>query len=131
MNEDALPRGLFFLAGAASGLALGFYLHSEKGNALRQKLSEHWGDILEGLGDRAQERLDELLSTLNTALEKGLDLAEILDGQLQQNRSEIGQDATEAMETAGVSFENGMEKARAHLEEKYKVAGLPPANANR
>lgn len=131
MNEDALPRGLFFLAGAASGLALGFYLHSEKGSALRQKLSEHWGDILEGWGEHAQERLEELLSILNTTLEKGLDLAEILDGQLQQNRSEIGRDATEAMETAGVSFENGMEKARARLEEKFKVAGLPPANANR
>ena len=131
MNEDALPRGLFFLAGAASGLALGFYLHSEKGNALRQKLSEHWGDILEGWGEHAQERLEELLSILNTTLEKGLDLAEILDGQLQQNRSETGRDATEAMETAGVSFENGMEKARARLEEKFKVAGLPPANANR
>ena len=37
MNNDAFPRGLFFLAGAASGFALGIYLHSEKGSALREQ----------------------------------------------------------------------------------------------
>ncbi len=126
MNNDAIPRGLFFLAGAASGLALGYYLHSEKGSALRKQLAEHWGGTWEDLGERAQEQLAELLQHLNTALDQGLNYAEILEQLLRQNLTEVSEETNEALEDAGTSFENGMERARARLQQKFDAAGLPP-----
>ena len=124
MNNDALPRGLSFLAGAAAGLALGYYLHSEKGSALRQKITENWGDVLDDLGGRTQEHLADLLTVLSDALDKGLNLADLAENQLQQNREQVAEDAGNTLEDAETSFENGMDRARARLQQKFKEAGL-------
>lgn len=126
MNNDALPRGLFFLAGAASGLALGYYLHSEKGSALRQQLTEQWGDTWDELSERTQEQMAELLQRLNAALDDGLNFVEMLEPLLRQQMTEAGGEASEALEDAEASFETGMERARARLQQKFDAAGLPP-----
>lgn len=124
MNNDALPRGLFFLAGAASGLALGLYLHSDKGSALREQLTEHWEDLLENLGERAQEQFGELLSSLNAALEKGLLFVDDLEQQMEEGLETTGAEADDFMEDAEASFEQGMDRAKARLRQKFNDAGL-------
>ena len=124
MNNDILPRSLSFLAGASAGLALGFYLHSEKGSALRQQLTERWGEALDALGERAQEQFSDLLHALTEALDKGLDLVEVLDNQLHQNVTDARDEVSDAIDDAETSFENGMDKARARLEQKFNEAGL-------
>ncbi len=124
MNNDALPRGLSFLAGAAAGLVLGYYLHSEKGSALRQKITENWGDVLDDLGGRTQEHLDDLITLLSDALDKGLSFADLAGNQLQENVEQVGDDADDARDDAETSFENGMDRARERLQQKFKEAGV-------
>lgn len=124
MNNEAIPRGLSFLAGAAAGLALGYYLHSEKGNALRQQLGENWNNIFDDIGDYAREHLADLLKSLNSALDNGLNVAELIDDQFRDNLTEVTENAEAALEDAESSFENGMEKARTKLLLKYAEQGL-------
>lgn len=124
MNDDALPRGLSFLAGAAAGLALGYYLHSEKGSALKAQLSGNWHDALDDLGDYAREHLGELLKSLDSALGKGVNLAEMIDEQFREDLGEVADNAGEALEDAESSFENGMDKARSRLLQKFAEQGL-------
>ena len=124
MNNDVLPRGLSFLAGAAAGLALGYYLHSEKGSALREKITENWGDVLDDLGARTQEHLADLIALLSDALDKGLSFADLAENQLEQNVEQVVEDAGNALEDAESSFENGMDRARARLQQKFMEAGL-------
>lgn len=124
MDNDALPRGLSFLAGAAAGLALGYYLHSEKGSALKAQLSGNWHDALDDLGEYAREHLGELLKSLDTTLGKGFNLAEMIDEQFREDLSEVAENAGEALEDAESSFENGMDKARSRLLQKFAEQGL-------
>lgn len=124
MNNDTLPRGLSFLAGAAVGLALGYYLHSEKGSALKAQLSGSWHEAFDDLGDYAREHLGQLLKSLDSTLGKGLNLAEIIDEQFREDLSEVAENAGEALEDAESSFENGMDKARFRLMQKFLEAGL-------
>lgn len=126
MNNDALPRGLTFAAGVATGLALGYYLQSEKGAALRERLAGHWNEALEDLGDKAREQLDQLLEMLNAVMEKGLNYAEILEENLEQNLSEASDEARQVAEDVEITFESGMDKARALLRQKFLDAGLTP-----
>ena len=125
MNKEVVPRGLFFLAGAATGFALGVYLYSDKGSALRGQLQEHWDELLETFGERAREQLEALLARLNTALEKGLSIADDLEDQFDLDLEGMEEDTREAMEDAETSFENGMDKARARLRQKFAAAGIP------
>lgn len=124
MNNEAIPRGLSFLAGAAAGLALGYYLHSEKGSALKQQLGENWNNIFDDIGDYAREHLADLLKSLNSALDNGLNVAELIDDQFRDNLTEVTENAEAALEDAESSFENGMEKARTKLLLKYAEQGL-------
>lgn len=124
MNNEAIPRGLSFLAGAAAGLALGYYLHSEKGSALKQQLGENWNNIFDDIGDYAREHLADLLKSLNSALDNGLNVAELIDDQFRDNLTEVTENAEAVLEDAESSFENGMEKARTKLLLKYAEQGL-------
>lgn len=124
MDNDALPRGLSFLAGAAAGLALGYYLHSEKGSALKAQLSGNWHDALDDLGEYAREHLGELLKSLDSTLGKGFNLAEMIDEQFREELSDVAENAGEALEDAESSFENGMDKARSRLLQKFAEQGL-------
>lgn len=119
-----LPRGLAFLAGTATGLALGYFLHSEKGAALRSQLSETWGDTFRALGERLQDQMGDLVTALGGAMDNGAGFVELLEQQLQQQFSETAEDAQESLEAAETSFENGMDKARARLQQKFANAGL-------
>lgn len=124
MNNDAIPRGLSFLAGAAAGLALGYYLHSEKGQSLKAQLGEKWGDAFDDLGEYAREHLGDLLKTLSGTLEQGINFAEVIDNQFRENLSEVAENAGEALEDAETSFESGMDKAKNKLMKKFAEAGL-------
>lgn len=120
MNNDAIPRSLFFLAGAGAGLAFGYYLYSEDGEELREQLRKYWDDFLQIVADGTQEQVNTLLANLNTVLEKGLQLAEDLGEDVQES----GEDAMDLIEDAGSSFEAGLNKARATLQRKLALAGL-------
>ena len=124
MNTEVLPRSLSFLAGAAAGLALGYYLHSEKGSALRNSLSEQLGETLEGLGEQVQDQLSELIAVLGDALEKGLGSAEGLQQAMQENLSGAVAQTKDALEDAEESFEHGMDKAKTRLLRKFAEAGV-------
>ncbi len=124
MKNEFIPRSLAFLAGTATGLALGYYLHSEKGKALREQLGDYWEEALEDLGERAKEHLDDLIAALGAALEKGMNAAEILDDELRENSTGAIDDVRETIHDAEQSFEHGMDKARFNLQQKFNAAGL-------
>ncbi|MBL7776439.1 MAG: YtxH domain-containing protein [Saprospiraceae bacterium] len=124
MNNDAFPRGLFFLAGAATGFALGMYLASDKGSALREQLSGYWDQLVDTLGDRAEEKMQELLARLDDLLENGALLLENLEAEVDQEIEETGGELREFAEDAEHSFESGMDRARARLQQKFVQAGL-------
>lgn len=126
MNNEAIPRSLFFLAGAASGLALGLYLHSENGRAFREQLGENWDKLLDSFGDQAQDQINLLLKNLNVFLEKGMELTESLEDQFTENVQSVGEEALDQLEAVENSFESGMEKARMELQRKLENAGLGP-----
>ena len=128
MNKDSLPRGLYFLAGAAAGLAIGIYLNSEKGSALREQLAEHWDTLVDTIGEGAQEKMFELRASLNELLEKGLllldNLTEYLEEDIPETLAEVEDDAADLAEEVESYFESGMEKARVRLEQQFAKAGL-------
>lgn len=122
MKKDTLV----FLAGAATGLAIGVYLSSEKGSKLREQLSEHWDTLVETLGAGAQEKMEELLGTLNDLFEKGLVLVENLDLGIQDEIQEVKAEMDDLTEEAETAFEAGMGKARLRLQQQFAKAGLKP-----
>ena len=124
MKNDAIPRSLFFLAGAASGLALGYYLHTEKGRALREHLNENWEDWLETIGEQAQEQLHVLLQNLNQVLEDSALFSVIADEDEADDDNDFADEVMEQFEVAESAFEVGMTKARASLKQKLAQAGL-------
>lgn len=124
MKNDAIPRSLFFLAGAASGLALGYYLHTEKGRALREHLNENWENWLETIGEQAQEQLHVLLQNLNQVLEDSALFSMIPDEDEEADNNDFADEVLEQFEVAESAFEVGMSKARARLQEKLAQAGL-------
>ena len=130
MNNDTLPRGLFFLAGAATGLAIGIYLNSEKGSVLREQLEAHWETLVQTIGEGAREKMDELLATLNELLEKGLLLLDNVTDYLEEEIPEeeetdgIGEDISEMMDDVESYFGSGRAKARARLQQQFVKAGL-------
>jgi gas vesicle protein len=124
MNKDTLPRGLYFLAGAAAGAALGIYLNSEKGSALREQLIEHWENLLNTLGEGAQEKMDELIVTLNQLLEKGLRMVDDLEEEIEEEIEETNGELLDLAEEAESAFEAGMAKAKARMQQKLANAGL-------
>ncbi|MCB0530836.1 MAG: YtxH domain-containing protein [Lewinellaceae bacterium] len=124
MKNDAIPRSLFFLAGAASGLALGYYLHTEKGRALREHLNENWEDWLETIGEQAQEQLHVLLQNLNQVLEDSALFSVVADEDEADDDNDFADEIMEQFEVAESAFEVGMTKARASLKQKLAQAGL-------
>ena len=123
MKNETVSRGLTFLAGAAAGLALGYYLQSEKGKAFREQLGENLGDALDDLVEYGQEQIDELLKTLNLSLDKGFNFAEMIDAQFRENLGDVVEEAGDTLEDAESSFENGMDKAKNKLLKKFADAG--------
>jgi gas vesicle protein len=126
MKNETIPRGLYFLAGAAAGLAFGMYLNSEKGSALRETLSGHLDDLLQNLSESAQEQLGGLMGTLSTVVENGLAQVADLDDEIEDTASAVGEDIREAIEDAETTFESGMGKARLRLQQKFAAAGIAP-----
>ena len=124
MKNDAILRSLFFLAGAASGLALGYYLHTEKGRALREHLNENWEDWLETIGEQAQEQLHVLLQNLNQVLEDSALFSVVADEDEADDDNDFADEIMEQFEVAESAFEVGMTKARASLKQKLAQAGL-------
>ncbi|MCB9315583.1 MAG: YtxH domain-containing protein [Lewinellaceae bacterium] len=124
MKNDAIPRSLLFLAGAASGLALGYYLHTEKGRALREHLNENWEDWLETIGEQAQEQLHVLLQNLNQVLEDSALFSVVADEDEADDDNDFADEVMEQFEVAESAFEVGMTKARASLKQKLAQAGL-------
>ena len=124
MKNDAIPRSLLFLAGAASGLALGYYLHTEKGRALREHLNENWEDWLETIGEQAQEQLHVLLQNLNQVLEDSALFSVVADEDEADDDNDFADEIMEQFEVAESAFEVGMTKARASLKQKLAQAGL-------
>ncbi|MBK8965136.1 MAG: YtxH domain-containing protein [Saprospiraceae bacterium] len=125
MKNDTIPRSLFFLAGAASGLALGYYLHTEKGRALREHLNENWENWLETIGEQAQEQLNVLLQNLNQVLEdSALFSDQPEEPAAEDDDNDFADDVLEQVDMAETAFEAGMAKARASLQQKLAKAGL-------
>jgi gas vesicle protein len=126
MKNETIPRGLYFLAGAAAGLAFGMYLNSEKGSALRETLSGHLDDLLQNLSESAQEQLGGLMGSLSTVMENGLAQVADLDDEIEDTATAVGEDLREALEDAETNFETGMSKARLRLQKKFAAAGIAP-----
>jgi gas vesicle protein len=126
MKNETITRGLYFLAGAAAGIAFGMYVNSEKGNALRETLSDHLDDLVQNLSESAQEQLGGLMSTLSTAVENGLAQVANMDDEIEDAATTVGEDIRDAIEDAETTFESGMGKARLRLQQKFAAAGAIP-----
>lgn len=119
---------IYFLAGAATGLALGIYLSSKKGSALREQLADHWESLVETFGERAQEKMDELLAQLNELLEKGMELVDNRSDYLEEDDPELPgkteDDDPDLVDEVSEFFGAGMAKARGNLHQKFAESGL-------
>lgn len=125
MNNETVSRGLFFLAGAAAGFAIGMYLRSEKGNELTEQLSEHLDDLLQNLGDQFEDHLGDLVNNFTFAAVNGLkQMAQPESKSEPEDDNSFSEDVEEALEDAETNFENGMEKARERLMKKFADAGI-------
>ena len=128
MKNETVSRGLFFLAGAAAGFALGMYLNSKKGDALREQLTEHVDDLLDNLGERASEQIGDLMSNLTKIVENGL--RQIVEPDTESEAEEensFTENVQEVLDEAETTFEAGMENARLRLMKKFAAAGITPA----
>ena len=127
MHNDTISRGLTFLAGAATGLALGLYLGSEKGSALRERFGGHLEDLLQGLSERAQEQIGDLMNTLGTAVENGLASLQEMGGEPEESAPPPpDDDVIDTFEEVETAFDAGMDRARERLWKKFAAAGIEP-----
>ncbi len=116
-DNESNNSGWIFLAGLATGAAVGYLINSDKGRQVRTeaatKVVEYGGQAK----DYAQEKVATAASTVSSIIEKGKTYAAEVAAKLQEHIKSGSEEAQGAVEDAETAFQRGATKAKNHLRE--------------
>ncbi len=116
-TESNNNSGWIFLAGLATGAAVGYLINSDKGremtNEAVNKATEYGGQAR----DYAQEKLHSVTSTVSNIIERGKAYAAEVSTKLQERIKSGSEEAQDTLEDAETAFQRGANKAKSHLRE--------------
>ena len=117
MNEKSKSR-LALLAGVATGFVIGYYLSSEEGRGVREKIGTKLSELSGNLGEKVQETIDELSGDFSEAVRMGMDLVSPQSADRQSFVAAGYEPEEDFLLKARNSFLRGMERARRRIEEQ-------------
>ena len=135
-NRDNSSSALWFLLGVAAGAAGAYYLQSEDGKRLRRQVADQANQLgtqvneygrevgtrvneySRELGNKAQGQVQNLSSTLNSAIEQGKTYVDEVSGSVKQRFNTVADAAGETVDNVESSFQRGMNKAKRNINSK-------------
>ena len=116
-NNESDNSGWIFLAGLATGAAVGFLINSDKGRQVRHeavtKATEYGGQAR----DFAQEKIATAASTVSSIIEKGKAYASEVSDKLRERIKSGSEEVQGAVEDGETAFQRGANRAKSHLRE--------------
>jgi gas vesicle protein len=116
-TENSNNSGWIFLAGLATGAAVGYLINSDKGREITHeavtKATEYGGQAR----DYAQEKLSTVTSTVSSIIDKGKAYAAEVSAKLQERIKSGSEEAQDNLEDAESAFQRGANRAKSHLRE--------------
>lgn len=127
-NTESNNSGWIFLAGLATGAAVGYLINTDKGRQMRSEASEKAMEYGTQARDFAQEKFSTVASTVSDIIDRGKSYASEVSTKLQeriksgaeavQEKVDSAKDyAKEKGEDAENAFQRGANRAKNHLHE--------------
>ncbi|MFK8056095.1 MAG: YtxH domain-containing protein [Saprospiraceae bacterium] len=126
MSNRNSKGGLFtFLVGIAAGAAAGYYLSTEEGRRMREKLSERTGEFTDEASRYAKEKSEKVNHNLNEAMEQGRHYVNDLTDTVKHKVDEYGSVAREKMDQTSSAFQEGVSRGKTKLnQQKAEIDSL-------
>jgi len=116
-NTESNNSGWIFLAGLATGAAVGYLINTDKGRQLRSEAADKAVEYGTQARDFAQEKISTVASTVSDILDKGKAYAAEVSEKLQE-RIKAGADAAQQkVDDTESAFQRGANRAKNHLHE--------------
>jgi len=118
--------GLFtFLVGIAAGAAAGYYLSTEEGRRMREKLSEKTGEFTDEARSYAKETSEKVNHKLDEAMEQGRHYVNDLSETVKHKVDEYGSVAREKIDQTSSAFQEGVSRGKTKLnQQKAEIESL-------
>lgn len=114
-NTESNNSGWIFLAGLATGAAVGYLINTDKGRQLRNEAADKATEYGTQARDYAQEKFSSAASTVSEILEKGKAYAAEVSTKLQERIKSGADAAQEKVEETENAFQRGANRAKSHL----------------
>lgn len=117
-NSNSGTKILFGIGlGLLAGGAAGYYLASEEGKELRAKATEKFSKLEEEVRSTLKEQNEVIASKMNTAVETSSSWIENAKSTVQDKLATVTTKAEDAVEEVEDSYQSGVNKAKAKIEE--------------
>ena len=114
-NNESNHSGWIFLAGLATGAAIGYLINSDRGRQVRSDAAHKAVELSEQARSMAQSKLSSVAGTVSSILEQGKAYAAEVSNKLQEKIGSASGAAQEGVQKAESAFERGAEKAKAQM----------------
>ena len=118
-NKSNGGSGLFtFLLGVAAGAAAGYYLSTEEGRRMRERLAERssaWAEEAQNYAKQTSERVN---SSINTAMEQGRSYVDDLSKEVRTRVDQFSTQAREQVDRTQSAFQEGVARGKAKIDEQ-------------
>jgi len=122
-NSNNGNKNIFLLlTGAVAGAATMYYLNTENGKKLRQKIADGTSEMKSNIEDKVATISDEIISqtkvAYNTAGEKIADMTTIAANQIDSVKNQLNSKVNtieNTIESEAKGFKNGVAKAQSKL----------------
>jgi len=119
MSTSNNKGGLFtFLVGIAAGAAAGYYLSTEEGRRMREKLSERTGEFTDEATRYAKEQSEKVNHNLSEAMEQGRHYVNDLSETVKHKVDEYGTVAREKIDQTSNAFQEGVSRGKTKLDQQ-------------
>lgn len=119
-------RNLFGL-GVLAGAAIGYWLNTEQGKAVRRQASGKVNELGQVASEYIKENAAQIKQTATSTLEQGQEIVNNLTTQAKDTINNAADTAEDRLDTANHSLQNGISKARSKIEtetEKLQNASI-------
>lgn len=120
-NTESNNSGWIFLAGLATGAAVGYLINTDKGRQIRNEATDKAMEYGTQARDFAQEKFSTVASTVTDILDKGKSYAAEVSSKLQERIKSGVETAKEKVEEkvdeTENAFQRGANRAKNHLHE--------------
>lgn len=121
-NTESNNSGWIFLAGLATGAAVGYLINSDRGREIRSEAAHKAVEYGGQARDFAQEKIHTATSTVSSIIERGKAYASEVSAHLQERIKSGSEEVKSAMEDGETAFQRGANRAKANLREMANSA---------